>query len=346
MKKLLNLMCCITSVVLCLCIILFGGCTGGSDNPSDDTGIEQQPKPAEKEKDDVNTNYLDFHNDFRIMVLADIQVETKAECDKAFKDIKSLAEREVPDLIILTGDNVFIPQNENVVKALISNMEFMGIPWAPVFGNHDAQGNVTKARMGELFSEAENCLFLAGEEFIHDGGDDCLGNYCINLRSQGKTVYSLFLMDSNMDAPAPETGYCYLYPDQIEWFSERAGELQKGRQDNPVKILSFFHIPVPEYKDAWNLYKEDPSIGWGTFKEEVSCPKKNTGFFEAAKDVNLQAVVCGHDHVNTCDLIYEDVHFVYGLKSSAVSYYDEDMLGATFINLKKDSFEIENVYFD
>lgn len=329
----------------------FGMCFACACSDGKDNGESSAPpaitKPPVKEKDDKNTKYLEFKRNFKIMVLADIQVETKTECTREFVKITKCVNEQKPDLIVLTGDNVFRPANTNVLAELITCMDALDTPWAPVFGNHDAEGNLTKAQMGEMFTSANNCLFLPGEEFIHEGGDDCLGNYCVNLRSNGKTVYSLFLMDSNMDAPAPEKGYCYLYPDQIEWFSGRAAELQTGREKDPVNIFAFFHIPVPEYAVAVSKFKQDPSNGWGTFKEDVCCSVKNTGFFEAAKQVNTRAIFCGHDHNNTGALDYEGVQLAYALKSSEASYHDEELLGAMLVTLEdKYSFNIENVYFD
>ena len=342
-SKIKAMLCGALALTFCMCGGIAGACGKAKD------GGEETPPEIEKpvtEKDDVNTAYLKFKRDFKIMVLADIQVENVNACNREFVKITSLVEREMPDLIVLTGDNVFRPADERLMAQFIFNMDNLNTPWAPVFGNHDAEGNLTKAKMGEMFSAAENCLFLPGEEFIHEGGDDCLGNYCVNLRSRGKTVYSLFLMDSNMDAPAPEKGYCYLYPDQIDWFSQRAAQLQEGREKDPVNIMAFFHIPVPEYRDAVEAFKADPSLGWGTYREDVCCSVKNTGFFAAAQEVNTRAIICGHDHRNTGVIDYFDTKRVYGLKSSAASYFDEDMLGATVITLNEDTFDIENVYFD
>ncbi len=55
---------------------------------------------------DENSFYLVCRDDFKIMQLADIQVDSVAACDAAFEEIDEMVQIVRPDLIILTGDNV------------------------------------------------------------------------------------------------------------------------------------------------------------------------------------------------------------------------------------------------
>lgn len=55
---------------------------------------------------DEDSFYIVYKNDFRIMQLADIQVDSVAACDAAFEEIDEMVQIVRSDLIILTGDNV------------------------------------------------------------------------------------------------------------------------------------------------------------------------------------------------------------------------------------------------
>ena len=68
----------------------------------------------------------------------------------------------------------------SVIKA-INKIDSYGIPWAPINGNHDGEGNVDLAWIANKYEKAENCLFKQGPDNI--GG---IGNYIINIRENDK----------------------------------------------------------------------------------------------------------------------------------------------------------------
>lgn len=284
---------------------------------------------------------LEYTEGYKIMQLADIQADTSESCDNAFADIKKLVEKEKPDLIVLTGDNIDIPQNDGAFIALVSNMEDLQTPWAPVFGNHDAEGVLTKDFMAEKFLEAEHCLFYKGEE-----GVDGVGNYVVNLTTKrSRIAYSLFMIDSNMyDGNG---GYDSIHANQIEWYERAVKKLTEINHNKVVPSLAFFHIPLHEVQDARESYERGESSGFANFNEGVFPGTENTGFFSKAQELNsTKGIFCGHEHINTCDIDYQGIHLVYGLKSSRCSYYDSSLLGATIITLSKDGMEIRNAYFE
>jgi hypothetical protein len=87
--------------------------------------------------------------------------------------------------------------------------------------------------------------------------------------------------------------------DQISWYKRKASELQAVRPN--LTSLAFFHIPLPEYVEVWN---NEPV--YGDKHENVACPLKNTGGFQAFKDVgDVKATYCGHDHDNYFGGVYE-----------------------------------------
>ena len=312
--------------------LLFNGCTQLFN-------VSTQAEFKELQFEDYMLQ-IEYVDNFKIMQLADIQANTSEKCDNAFIDIKKLVDKEKPNLIVLTGDNVEIPKSEDVFYTLIANMESLKTPWAAVFGNHDSEGVLSKNFMAEKFIEAENCLFYKGEQ-----GVDGVGNYVINLTTaRNKIAYSLFMLDSNRYAKG---GYDSIHENQIEWYERAVNKLTELNENKVVPSLAFFHIPLQEFIYAKESLDRDESEGFAVFNEEVSPGVINTGFFSKAQELkSTKGIFCGHDHINNCDINYQGIHLVYGLKSSKCSYYNSSLLGATTITLTTDDIEIRNSYFE
>lgn len=304
-------------------------------------GCKQKEEEYSKDLWEDYMLQLDYVDNFKIMQLADIQAHTAEACNEAFVDIKTHVEKEKPNLFVLTGDNIEIPESEEVLTALISNMESLNIPWAPVFGNHDAEGVLTKELMAEKFVAAEHCLFYKGAD-----GVDGVGNYVVNLTAKNnKIVYSLFLIDSNMYDGAD--GYDWIHENQIEWYESAVNLLTEINKNKVVPSLAFFHIPLHEFNDAKTSYENGESTGgYAIFNEGVFPGTINSGFFDKAKELDsTKAIICGHEHANTCNIEYLGIRLVYGLKSSRNSYYDSSLLGTTIITLTNE-VEIHNSFFE
>lgn len=284
---------------------------------------------------------LKYVENFKIMQLADVQASSVEKCEEAFVDIKKMVEKEKPNLIVLSGDNIDVPENEDVFNCLVENMESLNTPWAPVFGNHDAEGVLTKEFMAERFKQAKNCYFASGEE-----GVDGVGNYVINIMDKKEVVCSVFLIDGNMYYDEEKTEYDSIHPNQIEWYEETVNFIKESNHNKTPKSLAFFHIPLHEYRDAKESFERGESEGRAEFNEGIYSGYENTGFFEKVKELqSTKAIFCGHDHANTCDINYQGVHLVYGLKSSRDSYYNESLLGTTIVTLSKTEIKIENKFF-
>ena len=295
---------------------------------------------------DENSFYLVYTDDFKIMQLADIQVDSVAACDDAFEEIDKMVQIVRPDLIILTGDNVDAYAEQNTFETLVKHMEKYAVYWAPVFGNHDDEQyeslGLTKNYMACAFENAKYCLFNRGPTDING-----VGNYVINLVNEKSTeiFYSLVLMDSNTYRNY-ETGlgWDYIYPGQIDWFERAVNNVTLQNHGVFVPTLTFFHIPLMEFEIAKNIHLNGGNLGWGELREEMGAPMENTGMFAKMKELNnCLGVICGHAHINNCDLIYENIHLICGLKSSRYSYYNEDMLGCTVYSLNDGGFQARNV---
>lgn len=279
--------------------------------------------------------------DFKILQLTDIQIYALNKTAKnTFAVIKKLVDENQPDLIVLTGDNVEGSLAYMVNAGLTKFIDSLGVPWAPVFGNHDAEhSTVDKQYLGEQFRNSKNCLFRFGPSNIKG-----VGNYVVNIQEDDKIVYSLHMVDSNMyerniDNSSP---YDYIGYDQIayfKWYSERLN----GMYSDEIPSMSFFHIaPVEllnEYKRLKDLnptsdvVKVPEGLGFGEFRE-APCPSAlNSGYVDMAKSIGMTHMFIGHDHINNASIKLNDIIMTYGLKTGYGSYFDKDLSGGTLISI-------------
>lgn len=284
------------------------------------------------------------NNEFKILQLTDLHYFMPHLQSKTDNIVKKLVEENHPDMIILTGDNVFGPVNTWLTKHVTEFFDSFGLPWAAVYGNHDDEGKADKYWLGEQYENAKYCLYHNGP--VNIGG---LGNYAVNLTKDGQPFYSLLMMDSNSYIKYNgKKEYATFTPAQVTWYEW----LINGLKDNGYdKSMMFFHIPLPEYSDAYDLWEEggfDSAIGFGEKREEECVSPYNSGMF--AKMVELQSTThtfAGHDHINNYSVKYQGITLSYGLKASTQIYHDKDMIGGTLITIKSDkSVTVEHKYID
>ncbi|MBS1313962.1 MAG: hypothetical protein HP048_01260, partial [Clostridia bacterium] len=123
--------------------------------------------------------------------------------DLAWKYTREAVEAVQPDLIVLSGDNVYgeFDDSGTMLQALIAEMESYGIPWTLTFGNHDNETRKGVAWTCEQYIDAEHCLFTRGPVETADGREYFLtegnGNFNIGIVQGGKLTEVVWLMDSN-----------------------------------------------------------------------------------------------------------------------------------------------------
>lgn len=286
---------------------------------------------------------VEYKENFKILQLADIQVENIQQVTDAFFDIDKLVESTQPNFIILSGDNV-IPDNESSFDFFIDKMENYEIPWSYVFGNHDDEGVLSKTEIALKLTKAKHCLFECGPENISG-----IGNFYVNLCGKaGNVRKTIFFFDSNKYRNYNGVdGYDYIYKNQIEWYENQVKNIKSSNGGKVVDSLCFFHIPLPEYDTAIKQYQLGQIEGEGVFRENVCCPLENTNLFDKMQELkSTKAVFCGHDHINAGYVSYEGIMLSYGLKSAKTSYYDDDMLGGCLITINNDNIKQKLVYFE
>ncbi|MBN2851156.1 MAG: metallophosphoesterase [Clostridia bacterium] len=294
------------------------------------------------ESADISSLIKEEGKDFQILLFSDIQLSGNIISDqKALKLVDQLVQEINPDFIMTTGDNAMMPFSDIVTKKLISQMESYQIPWGVTFGNHDSEGRPDRTWFGNQYENAAYSLFKAGPSNIQG-----IGNYVINIvNKKSDPIYSLIMMDSNTNRVYEDgKDYDYIYDNQISWYEW----VVKGQPEVPSML--FFHIPLPEFKQAvsqWENGEIDRSSGFGENHEDVFCAPVNTGFFDKIKTLDSTThMFNGHDHINSLSVLFEGIRMTYGLKTGPCSYSEKEMQGATLITIKDGTNEVivEHLY--
>lgn len=306
---------------------------------------------------------------FKILQLTDIHLGGSLQ--SAGKDYQALTacyrliEHTRPDLVIVTGDLVFPLgvmsfsfNNTAPITQFASFMRNIGIPWAFAYGNHDTESlaNATAWEVNELFKSLS--FRTSGNLLYPYIQPDITGrnNQLIEIRNaDGSLNQAVFLLDSNDYIAGVMNNYDYIHDDQVEWYRTEVERLQE-REGEPVSSLLFFHMPLQEYRTAYELYESGSSeveYFFGANREKmidkVCCSEYPSSLFPVAKELgSTKAMFCGHDHYNNLSVAYDGIRLTYGMSIDylAMPGIEEDtwQRGGTVITLYQDSsYEIEQL---
>ncbi len=318
------------------------------------------------------TEKLTFNENgkFKIMQIADVQ-----ECATVNPDtikLMTLAlEREKPDLVVFTGDQIygihpsFYTKNRKadavrVLKEIISPVEAAGVPFAVTYGNHDCQVGLTNSEQADIY--AESPFNISGVP--HSDKDK--GTFRLPLYNDDKHVFDIYLFDSNGQSPTGE--YFPVFEEQLQWFrEEREKAKEKGEY---VNSIAFQHIPVPEFYDVlkrvkfgtkgaveafrehkgeWYVLPDEIINSGGFMGESPATPDRNSGQFEALREKgNVLGLLVGHDHINSFVAEKDGVKLIYTQGAGFNVYGPGRNRGVRIIELDKNnlgSFDTYTVTF-
>ena len=296
---------------------------------------------------------------YKILQLTDLHfgfgILSKKQDKLGMAAVTKLIQDTKPDLIILTGDSIFpyilrsgTRNNIKQAKKLVGFMDSFKIPYVFLFGNHD----IEMGSIGDKNKISE--IILSGTYSIFDKGNDNLngvGNYIIKLLDKKEQVLmALVILDSNMYRNGWFfSGFDCIREDQTTWCMEELNKLKE--QNSNVKALSFFHMPLPEFKQAYEKMKlGDKSVqyNFGSIAETndyFGISKYESDFFEKAVENGvMKGIFCGHDHLNTLSLTYQGIMMTYGMSIDFLGYSGigkkYTQRGGTLITVNQDgSFE-------
>ncbi len=270
---------------------------------------------------------LNFKNGkFRIMQIADTQ-EIPAVSPDTIKLISAALDKEKPDLVVFTGDQIkgyssFFKGEKgkkNVVstlKALIKPLEEREIPFTMTFGNHDGEAALGNNEQFEIYKESP--MFVYADSV----SENDKGTFCLNISEK----FLVYLFDTH--SKAEDGGYSGINQDQIDWYRS-----VRDSFETPLPSLVFQHIPTPEFFDiikkvkrftkgcvrAYGNHKNefyalDPhNSRLGDFMgESPAAPYKNSGEIDAfLEKKEVLGVYVGHDHNNSFVANYKGIDLGY-----------------------------------
>ncbi|MCQ2485081.1 MAG: metallophosphoesterase [Clostridia bacterium] len=330
---------------------------------------------------DKNGNFtFTTDRDFRIMQLTDIHLGTGFLSIKkdsmALNAVAAMISAEKPDLVVVTGDVAYpVPfqagtiNNKRGAILFAELMEKLGVYWCVTYGNHDTEAYSFFARedISEIYGNHDkypHSLFSTGPDSI-----DGYGNYVINVKnSAGKITQSLFMIDSHSYTDNDYFGIMWKYDcvhkNQIEWYKQQLEEFKAENKGDMPKSLMFMHIPVIEFRDAMEEYKENgfkDTVNTkyidgkaGEKNNMVYSSSHNNGLFDACREIgSTQGMFFGHDHLNNIALRYKGMYLSYAYSVDYLAYAGISKFGAqrgcNIITTSPDgSFKVdkENYYQD
>lgn len=305
---------------------------------------------------------LKFKNGrFKIMQIADVQENAIPNPD-TIKLIRLAVEKEKPDLVIFTGDQIkgysasFKKDTLSKIESLISDftmpLRSNNIPFAVTFGNHDRDCGIANAEQMKLYRKLDGCVESVSRS------DDDTGTYSIPIKDSKaeSNIFCLYIIDSN--AKDENGNYAPVSKEQIEWYKTERERL-KSENGKYLPSLVFQHIPLPEYYraikkcsrfqigrvEAFGSHKNefyklyDDSVANGGFMyESPASPEINNGEFEAFKEKgDVLGVFVGHDHYNSFVKNVDGIDLGYTQGAGFSTYGPGKKRGVRIFELSEDS---------
>ena len=288
---------------------------------------------------------LKFRNDgeFKILQFTDLHIiPSNPTMGLVWENLRSAITSEKPDLVMLTGDQIFATPGLGNYKVLLDTLDKFKVPYALVFGNHDRECGNSDA---ELLKEAmSRKMCIAGDTPGINGN----GNYYLPVHSAkaDSTAAIIWCFDSGDHSPMSGeafSDYDYVHSDQIEWYAKKSKEITAAHGGKPLPSIAFMHIPLPEY--AYAFKEEDHLQCYGIHREAVSSSHFNSGLFCKMLEMgDIMAVYCGHEHDNDFSVIYYGIMLAYGRYGGAGTVYNNlGLNGCRVIVLKEGQRTIDNV---
>ena len=287
---------------------------------------------------------LPYKEDFRILQLSDIHLAAKDNRKLHYDFLNLTISDSDADLIVLDGD-IFTFASRSSAKELFAFIDSYGIPWTVTFGNHDEQCYFSIDWLTEqLNNYGSNCIFVDLQD------DDVFGNsnFVINLVENDSVTEQIILMDSNRYNFGEYVGYDYIKQSQIDWYERlvNATAVQAGKV---VPSILFFHIPLPEFQDAWEAVQSrnpDAVLEYGERREDSTPPQYNSGLFDKIISLgSTNGIFVAHDHLNDYRILYKGIYLAYGVHSTNRVYYDDGCLGGHVVIVHHDgSLDFEHIY--
>lgn len=300
--------------------------------------------------------------EFTIMQLTDVHIGggwmSFHKDRKAIDCVVRMVTAEHPDLVAVTGDIAYpVPfqsgtfNNKTAARLFGRVMQNLGVYWAPVLGNHDTESYAVYSRryIGKYYQtqgfapkgSRPYCLFCSGPDPV-----DGIGNYTVTVKNtDGQVTQALFFMDTGSYVDGDYFGFLWKYDgmhaNQMDWYRSEIAALTANNRTvgaGQPKSLMFFHIPIAQYKEAWEAYKAHDYKNTPQVQVHYGGIGEKGGLFPSLHPDNVfetlqqmgstQGTFCGHDHLNNLSVTYKGIRLTYGLSVDYLAYIGIQNYGA------------------
>ena len=271
---------------------------------------------------------------FSIMHVTDTHLESDNVDDSVWL-IGQACDKENPDLVVITGDNVYNDDDAEITKGYITKLmntfEERNIPVAVTFGNHDSERGAMSREELMAFYNTFSCSVSVDDGILLSG----CGTYNLPVMSSDgtKIKFNVWVFDSHDYDEEGEYGW--VKKDQVEWYKATSDALRLLNGGEKVYSLAFQHIIVPEVYDALkkadgkplfsfehifnkgDYYMFDPeNVNYGTLNETPCSGKQNDGQFDAMVEKgDVLAIFTGHDHTNAFGVRHKNIDIMNSLST-------------------------------
>lgn len=279
-----------------------------------------------------NKPLLKFNSNsrFKIVQFTDIHLQYDSyRSDSVLVMMKKVIEQEKPDLVILSGDVVGSDNRKRAWLKVAQVMIDARTPWAAMFGNHDAEYELTKEQTMDAIVGLPYNLTESGPQEIAG-----VGNYVIPIQSSTSTkttalCYVLDVSETNLPSENHSGVYPWIDDSQVDWYKKQSSIFMKKNGETPLPALAFFHIPFPEFNEVAgksNTFGHQSEVDHGS-------PDVHSNLYTAmqtSKDV--MGVFVGHHHNNNFIGCLNEICLAFG-QTSGRQVYGELGAGARVIVL-------------
>lgn len=278
------------------------------------------------------------NGEFKIAQFTDMHVGKDLEKNQVVADmIKQVLDDESPDLVVFTGDITTLDEVEiawNHISALLAERE---IPWTFTAGNHDDEYALNREEIMNTILSQPYCAMKNVAQDIKGSGNHVLP---ILSHAGNNTEALIYCFDSNSYSKLKNVkGYGWLDLTQIEWYKKESCSFRAQNNNQPLPALAFFHIPLPEYTEAWESLD---SKRYGERNEKECAPAINSGMFVKMLECgDVMGTFVGHDHVNDYIATLYDIALAYGRASGGKNSYGDKIPGSRIIVLKEGKREFD-----
>jgi len=377
----------IISIILSLVFLfVFCACDRGEYVPDDEYFVTVTETTV---TNNYGENGIDFiiefpvGKDIKILQFADLQIQSlewprnlsrlsqlygaffadgvTSHQERVWKYCDEAVQKSSPDLIVLTGDNIYGECDDEGVlwDMLCTKMDSYNVPWLCVFGNHDNESAKGVLWQIARLKQSKNCVFSRGNVTGNS-------NYSVAIKQGGKYRYMFYMLDTNgCQVKAHNPGEALMpdnvdiehitqgggiYNDQVIWLANSDEMSEKITGEVPV--LMFYHIPPSESTLTSKIIDGvsqgayfDDGENFGIYKEAHG-GFANYSFYSTAQEMGCTGMFVGHQHKVATSAVISGIRLTYGLKTGTYDYHDRQMLGATQIKIdeRDNSFKVEYLF--